>query len=122
MLTIRPATWTAFEREFLASLTSAVLAHLREQLPALIEGIPENKLQERILTAQKRAARYDLVTEVEVIAFVDAGLLLDDPTFDENRENWWAQEILANKFMTTHDKALALLDAAWATARDEDEE
>jgi hypothetical protein len=122
MLIIRQEQFDAFEREALKGFVATAIAHLRGELSELVEDLDDAGLTELVYDGNARAAVHGFSGDAEILAFIDAGVLMDDPAFDTDPENWWAAEILGNSHMTSRDKALALLDAAWAFNQDEGED
>jgi len=121
MLTIRAGQIEEFDRAYEADLLRVGMEHVREELPELTATLDDETLRLRVRQGIDRARSLGLDGPVESVAFLDAGLLLDDVAFDAAPEHDWAAEILANPFMTPCQKGLALLDLAWVEQSDDSE-
>lgn len=113
MLVITPKQYEALQAYALAAFEPIALEHLRTELADLTEDLPDAVLLERIRVCGRRAMDLGLETHEEMLGFIDAGLLLDEPDFDRAEGYGWAQAILANPDLSPATKAERLLDIAF---------
>ena len=93
MLVIRDAQLAVFERAFESAFVERVVDHLRRALPAFSGDDPNNALREAVLMWVRRAGEYGIVTEYDLVRFVDLQFVIG-ADFDTRRD--WAREILAD--------------------------
>jgi len=96
VLKIRPEQAEAFGRDAMTDFESRAVAHLRRKLPDLTEGLSDEQLRVRVKSCVPRAARYDLVTERQIICFVDTSYLLGEQ-FDTDPRHADVAEVLNRK-------------------------
>ena len=113
MLTIRRDQIRQLEKAAHEGFERRAMEHLRDELAPVTAALGDTDLLERVRLCIPRARRYGLASEAELMAFVDATYLLDDPDFDANPDYPWAPDILGNPHMTPREKALQLLDCAF---------
>jgi hypothetical protein len=114
MLTIRAAQMAVFEERAFASLGAEAIHHLRTELPELTEDLTDEALLDRLRQCIPVARQYGLAEAAEILAMVDATFLLDDVRFDLDPAYPWARDILASRYLSGQEKALQLLDCAFA--------
>lgn len=105
MIAIRPEQYQAFEaaewRRFLAS----AVEHVREGLPELAAPLADAEIVRRAEVATARAETYGLVTEYDILCFLDASFLLDDEFFDVNPKFSPIRGVLLDGTLESDDKA-----------------
>ncbi|PZN77305.1 MAG: hypothetical protein DM484_15070 [Candidatus Methylumidiphilus alinenensis] len=122
MLVIRPDQKAIFEERAFDSFSKQAIKHLRTELPELTVGLSDGALLDSVRTCIPIAANYGLTNWAEIMAFVDAAYLLDDERFDLDPDYWWAPEILNSPYLSSMEKAIQLLDSAFAENQLFDEE
>lgn len=113
-MTIRAAQMALFEERAFARLAAEVIEHLRTELHELTEELSDADLVDRLRLCMPVAQLYGFSGLVEILALVDASFLLDDVRFDLDPDYWWAQEILTSPYLSQREKAIQLLDSAFA--------
>jgi hypothetical protein len=78
-------------------------------LPEHTAGLSDQQLTTRIEAAADRAARYGLVTEFDILCFLDASFLLHDEQFDSNPRYAPLQVVLNDTSLASDDKAEQIL-------------
>jgi hypothetical protein len=114
MLTIRAAQMAVFEERAFAAFAAEAIDHLRTELPELTEDLADEALLDRLRQCIPVARQYGLSDAVEILAMVDATFLLDDVRFDLDPDHGWARDILTSRYLSSQEKALQLLDCAFA--------
>ena len=103
-----------FEEQDFRLFSKDAVEHLREQLPEPTSNLDDEALLQRVRACIPVAESYGLSAWREIMAFVDATYLLDDIRFDMDPDYWWAQEILNCPHLSAMEKAVQLLDSAFA--------
>jgi hypothetical protein len=114
MLVIRSEQKKIFEEYAFIAFSKQAIEHLRTELPELTTGLSDEALLDSVRLCIPIAASYGLNSWTEVMAFVDASYLLGDERFDLDPDYWWASEILNNSYFNSTEKAIQLLDSAFA--------
>lgn len=114
MLIIRADMMAMFNARAFDAFAPRAIEHLRSELEELTTGLSDEALLDRVRACMPVAESYGLLDQPGIMAFVDATYLLDDLRFDLDPEYWWAQEILNCPYMTAMEKAVQLLDCAYA--------
>ena len=114
MLIIRPEQKAVFEERAFLSYSKQAIEHLRTELPDLTAELSDGALLNSVRTCIPIAATYGLTNWAEIMAFVDATYLLGDERFDLDPDYWWAPEILNSPYLSSMEKAIQLLDSAFA--------
>jgi hypothetical protein len=114
MLTIRAAQMAVFEERAFTSFAGEAIEHLRAELRELTEELSDAALLDRLRLCIPVARSYGFSEAIEFLAMVDASFLLDDVRFDLDPDYWWAQEILTCPYLSNREKAIQLLDCAFA--------
>ena len=107
MFRVRAAHDEAFRQDALRRFVERVLAHLRQDLAKQTAGCADDALRARVGSCIERAKTYGLLTQREVVCFVDATYLLGED-FDTAAETEWAAEILRSD-ASAADRALSLV-------------
>jgi hypothetical protein len=96
MIRIRPEQMAVFDRAAAESFESRAVAHFREILPQFADDFTDEELKEQLQSCAKRAAGHGLITERDILLFMDVSLILHDERFEENPDHPWALAILGN--------------------------
>ena len=114
MLTIRATQMAVFEERAFAALALELIDHVRTELPEFVEDLSEAALRERLRLCVAVARGYGLSESIAILAVVDASFLLDDVRFDLDPAYPWARAILGSGSLSEQEKALQLVDCAFA--------
>ena len=114
MLTIRATQMAVFEERAFAALALELIDHVRTELPEFVEDLSEAALRERLRLCLAVARGYGLSESIAILAVVDASFLLDDVRFDLDPAYPWARAILGSGCLSEQEKALQLVDCAFA--------
>jgi hypothetical protein len=101
----------AYRREAEANFNRRVLMHVRRDLAEPAALLSDEDLLRRVRECAPRAEKHGLVTEKQLMCFVDASILLG-PDFDQHRDNKWVQTLLISDKLSPADKANLLLATA----------
>jgi hypothetical protein len=93
MFTIRKQHMDACATVSMRNFEDRVLEHLRESYPGEVETRGELKTREAIREGTQKARGYGLVSEVDVVLYIDVMFRLG-PDFDNHPKYPWAREIL----------------------------
>jgi hypothetical protein len=98
----------AFESAARENFETRAVQHLRYALPDQTRPFSDEQLRQRVRECPFRAGRYGLVTERQVMAFVDATYLAG-VFFDSDPRCTWAAPLLNSRGMAADSKAAWLL-------------
>lgn len=101
----------AFQSAAQGNFERAAVAHLREKLSAQVSGESDHVLTLRVRDATARAKDFGLVTQQQVMCFLDSEVLLGKK-FYERGEHLWASQLLHSDKVISDDKAGLLLATA----------
>jgi hypothetical protein len=114
MLTIRATQMAVFEERAFDALAVELIDHVRAELPEFVEDLPDAALRDRLRLCAAVARGYGLSESIAMLAMVDASFLLDDVRFDLDPDYPWARAILGSPHLSEQEKALQLVDCAFA--------
>lgn len=114
---IRREQTEAFRRQAEANFESRAIQHLRRDLTEQTVPFTDEQLRQRTRDCIRRAAVYELVTERQIMCFVDVTFLLGCD-FDSNPEQAWTQKVLQDRKFSPADRANLLLATACSVVRD----
>ena len=112
VLMIRAEQMTVLRDAVSRSFVRRAVRHLRVKLGKFTLAYSDDELEARVRTAIAHARRYGFSVEWDVMRFIDASILLEDQFFDDNPSFKWARSVLDNPYVTTDEKADALLTRA----------
>lgn len=111
MLTISSRQTSAFASKAEHDFHLAALAHIRENFPTQAAGQSADSLLSLIREAQTTGERYGLVTQRQIMCFIDSTILLG-PGFFGTSEHAWAETLLKATYLDPNDIAVRLLKQA----------
>ena len=117
MFTIRQGHTDAFSAQAKMTFEEAAVAHLHEKLADRVRGQSELELKEWIRDAVARAEPFGLVTQQQIMCFVDSEALLGK-CFYRSPEHAWASRVLESEHLQAGDKAGLLLATACSFFRE----
>ena len=101
----------AFQKQAMEDFETRAVRHLRRNLPKPTAKWSDDDLRRRVRECIPRAKEYDLVSEQQVICFVDTSYLLGE-NFDKDSKYDWSPELLKSTELSPRDKAHRLRAAA----------
>lgn len=114
MRIIRDAQMAVWQQQAFSMYRAEAIHHLRTELPDLTSNLTDEALLGRIRECLPLAEHFGFSELPELMAVVDATYLLDDVRFDLDTDYWWVAEILHCPYLTSMEKAIQLLDCAFA--------
>jgi hypothetical protein len=111
MLTISGRHASAFASKAEQDFHLAALAHIRENFPVQTAGHPDGALLTLIREAQASSESYGLVTQRQIVCFLDSTILLG-PGFIGTAEHAWTEDMLKTPDLDPDEKAARLLKEA----------
>ena len=93
MFQLRDEHEKSFHDLALSSFVERAVSHLRKELSEVCSGFSDDQLRTRIRECIPRAAGYELTTEQQTVAFVDATFFAGEH-FDSNPQCSWAPPLL----------------------------
>lgn len=101
----------AYKQAAEADFIRRVLLHIRRDLAEAAAGLSDEEILQRVRECAPRAARHGLVTEKQLICFVDSSILLGRG-FDRDPNQKWVQTLLESNKLSAGDKSNLLLATA----------
>jgi len=89
-----------FARIEMERFESRVIAHLRQYYTERMAGIADPTAREFVRFCVRRAARYGIERERDIVLFIDVSIALGQ-RFDEQPQHRWALDILTDEFLTS---------------------
>ncbi|MBX3411225.1 MAG: hypothetical protein KF708_00805 [Pirellulales bacterium] len=108
MFRLRPEHMQAMSQVVRELFDERVMAHLREDLPEIVEGLSDDELRPRIERARRRAKQHGLETQQQAVSYIDTCFLLGDD-FEQDRRHLWAARLLRDDSRSPAEKADELL-------------
>jgi hypothetical protein len=118
MLKIRQEQAVAFENRAFERFIQNAIIHLRQQLSERIALKSDQELANWVRDARQRAKTFNLVTEKQIMCFLDAEVLLGQKYYEAKQHNW-AWQVLKSKKLGPDDKAGLLLATACSFAKEQ---
>lgn len=100
MLILRQEQLDLFARIEMGRFEDRVIAHLRQYYTERMAGIPAETAREFVRFCVRRAARYGIERERDIVLFIDVAIALGQ-RFDELPQHQWAVQILTDEFLTS---------------------
>lgn len=113
MIIIRHEQYAKFEEEAWKDFLRRAVEHLRQDMSDYTTGLSDEQLKERIESSVELAGKYGLLSEQDVVCFLDAGLLLNDERFADNPKYAPLQTILQDEELTPDEPAEQILTLAF---------
>lgn len=110
---IRSGQLLRFAKDGWGDFLRRMIQHLRGDMADYTINLTDAELIARIESASELAAKYGLLDEVDIAAFIDAGLLLKDPNFPENPRFKPIRLILTDQHLVAEDRAEEMLTLAF---------
>ena len=101
----------AFRQAAEADFNRRVLLHVRRDLAEPAALLSDEEILRRLRDCAPRAAKHGLVTEKQLICYLDASILLG-AGFDQSGEHPWVLTLLGSTKLSPPDKANLLLATA----------
>jgi hypothetical protein len=111
MLRISQEQADVFRQEAEADFNRRVLKHVRRDLADPAAGLSDEDILRRARECAPLAGKHGLVTEKQLMCFVDTSILLGQG-FDRDPNQKWVQTLLASTKLSAGDKANLLLATA----------
>jgi hypothetical protein len=111
MLKIRKEQSEAFQKEAADDFEARAIKHIRRDLAKPASALTDDDIRRRVRECIPRAKEYGLITEKQIICFVDVSILLGD-RFDTDPKMAWSGELLRSKNVSVPDKTNLLLATA----------
>ena len=115
--TLRKQNMDAFQTAATRGFEQAAVSHLRQKLAAQVSGESGDALIAWVRDAMDRAAHFQLLTQQQIMCFLDAEALLGK-RFYERAEHAWASGVLRSRQLQADDKAGLLLATSCSFFRD----
>jgi len=116
MFQVRDDHMKAFGQTAEDNFVDRAVQHLRRRLPRETANHNDDELRARVRGGMKRAQTYGLITERQILCFVDTGVLLHEG-FDTDPAYPWAGQILGAREASAEVRATSILDVAEVIAR-----
>jgi hypothetical protein len=95
MLAIRESQVEVFAEEQIRKLEDRATEHIRHSVPSDFSRLGEEQVRQSVRQAIRKADRYGLELEIDVIGYLNLMYVLGFD-FDDDRRYPWAAEILEN--------------------------
>ena len=100
MLILRQEQMDLFARLEMERFEGRVIAHLRRHYTERMAGIADPTAREFVRFCVRRAARYGIDRERDIVLFIDVAIALGQ-RFDEQPHHQWALDVLTDEFLTS---------------------
>ena len=102
---------TAFRGVAQDHFEQRAVLHLRQQFGAETFALTDGELRERVRTGRERARGWGLLTEVQIMDFVDTGFLIGED-FDSDPGESWTRDLLGDKELPADQRSAVLVSSA----------
>src|SRR4051794_30394633 len=117
MFKIRKEQQQVFQKRAAAQFESNALQHLRRDLAEQTKAYTDEQLRTRVNDCIPRAAAYGLMSQKQLMCFVDVSFLLGEH-FDADPQHRWSKELLESTKVSALDKGNLLLATACSCYQD----
>ena len=111
MFRLRKEHSDALRRQALADFEARAVRHLREHLPGPTATYSDEELLRRVRRAVPRARQHGLLTQRQVVRFLDVTFLLAEG-FDQDPRYEWAAVLLRSTKLSAEARSILLLAVA----------
>jgi hypothetical protein len=115
MLQIDQRQMEGFQASARQSFEDRGVVHIRSKAPVESTQYSDDALRERIRLCMRRCRAYGLITEAQVMAFVDTSFFLGE-WFDLDPAQAWTKEVLQDPELQPNQKAGVLVGFAETVA------
>src|SRR6185436_1290146 len=107
----------AFREARVKDFESRAVRHIRRDLPDHTSRHTDDELGKLARRSIPRARAYGLLTERQVMCFIDVSILLGEG-FDKDPRHSWAAQVLNSQKLAADDKAHLILATACSLTKD----